>query len=373
MIRLQAVGWTVALVIAITGAPAHGQTYLRPEEHSEFTRVATRGANFLTIGVGARAQALGGAHTALAEGVSALFWNPAGMAFEEGAKVGLSYAPLYADLDITHTFGGLILPFHSGRIGISLNTLNSGRMTATTENYPEGGDPELGGTRSEFSWVSTAVGLHYAYPVTARLAVGGSAKYVTEGITGAHATFIAADVAAVFDLGLLGSKIAAAYTNIGTEGRMRGDRVRRSIDQRNPVVNVLPTGRVIETELDTRQVQLPAGFHFGVASELVGGPGATLAASADHRVLVSAEGVKLDDAPFTPHLGVEYGFRGMVFLRAGKKWANDPDLDEEAGYLAAFGGGLHIPFGSRNARFDYAYTRFGRLNNVQVFSLEVTF
>src|SRR5690606_30205337 len=142
-----------------------------PTEDVELTRVATRGANFLTIGVGARGQALGGAHTALANGVSALFWNPAGMAFEDGAQVGISYAPLYADLDITHTFGGVILPLGGGRVGISLNTLHSGQMTATTEEYPEGGDPNLGGSASEFAWVSTAVGLHYALPVTNRLAV----------------------------------------------------------------------------------------------------------------------------------------------------------------------------------------------------------
>ncbi|HWV55964.1 MAG TPA: PorV/PorQ family protein [Longimicrobiales bacterium] len=361
------------VALALHASPLQAQTYLRPDDGEELTQVATRGANFLTIGIGARGQALGGAHTALAEGISALYWNPAGMAFDEGMQAGVTYSPLYADLDITHTFAGFIMPLRSSRVGISLNTLNSGRMIATTENYPDGGDPSLGGSESEFSWVSTAVGLHYAMPVTNRLAVGLSGKYISEGISGARATFLAADLSVVFDVGIMGSTIAAAYTNIGTEGQVRGHRVRQGIDQRSTANAVIPTGRVIQSDLETRRVQLPAGFHFGVASELVGGPAASLAMSEDHRLLLALEGVKPDDAAFTPHVGLEYGFRDRVFLRAGKQWVSDSEVDEGSGYLAAIGGGLKLPFGSRVARLDYAYTSFGRLNNVQVFSFEVAF
>ena len=41
--------------------------------------VGTTSANFLKIDVGARAAAMGGAFTALADDGSSLYWNPAGI------------------------------------------------------------------------------------------------------------------------------------------------------------------------------------------------------------------------------------------------------------------------------------------------------
>ena len=45
----------------------------------DFSKVGTTSAQFLKIGVGARAMGLGGSFTALANDVSTLYWNPAGI------------------------------------------------------------------------------------------------------------------------------------------------------------------------------------------------------------------------------------------------------------------------------------------------------
>src|SRR5690348_920349 len=58
-------------------------TVLLPDPSNPTTRVGTRGANFLEIGVGARGQAMAGAYASVAEGVTALYWNPAGIARSE--------------------------------------------------------------------------------------------------------------------------------------------------------------------------------------------------------------------------------------------------------------------------------------------------
>ncbi len=42
-------------------------------------RVGTSAAQFLKIGAGARAEALGQAYVAISNDASALFWNPAGL------------------------------------------------------------------------------------------------------------------------------------------------------------------------------------------------------------------------------------------------------------------------------------------------------
>ena len=47
---------------------------------SSVSNVGTTAAAFLNIGVGSRANAMGGAFTAMADDATALYWNPAGLA-----------------------------------------------------------------------------------------------------------------------------------------------------------------------------------------------------------------------------------------------------------------------------------------------------
>lgn len=58
---------------------------LEPDPEAGNTRVATRGANFLEIGIGARALALAGAGATLHPGVFSMYWNPAGLAAMTGS------------------------------------------------------------------------------------------------------------------------------------------------------------------------------------------------------------------------------------------------------------------------------------------------
>ena len=53
-------------------------------------RVGISSLQFLKIGVGARATALGESFVAISNDASALFWNPAGLANTEGNQVFLS-------------------------------------------------------------------------------------------------------------------------------------------------------------------------------------------------------------------------------------------------------------------------------------------
>ena len=153
-------------------------TVLLPDPQNPTTRVGTRGANFLEIGVGARGLALGGAYTALAEGVTALYWNPAGIAELEGPAAAFSIADLYGDAGISHTFAGGIMPVGSnGAFGIALTQLSSGDIQRTTELFPDGGDPAFGNT---FSYTASAAGLYYARRLTDRLGLGVGVKFATE-------------------------------------------------------------------------------------------------------------------------------------------------------------------------------------------------
>ena len=61
--------------------------------------VATSVAHFLKIGVGGRAEAMGGAFTAQADDASSLYWNPAGLAVMASPQVMFSQTNWITDIN----------------------------------------------------------------------------------------------------------------------------------------------------------------------------------------------------------------------------------------------------------------------------------
>ena len=74
----------LALTLVATAGTLEAQDVLTSDPTLPTTRAGTRGAAFLALGVGARAQALGGAYGAMADDISALYWNSAGIAQIDG-------------------------------------------------------------------------------------------------------------------------------------------------------------------------------------------------------------------------------------------------------------------------------------------------
>lgn len=355
----------VALALLCGGdlAAQSSGTFLTPTPDQGTTRVGARGANFLEIGVGARAMALGGAYTGLATGATSMYWNPAGIGSTEGIDVAFSYAPLYGDLDITHNFAAVAIPLFGGGIGISYINLNSGDIPRTNEGYPGGGDPQFG---QVFTYTATAIGLHYGRRLTDRLQVGFSGKVIQEGLTDAKASWWALDFGTMFNTGLYGLSLGAALQNIGNSAAMTGalTKTRITADDAFPVDQ--PVNLAVES------YQLPMTFRFSLVSDLAGSPDALFAPGSNVGARLALDLNDGVDTDLQSSLGLEVNVRQLVYLRAGKKWVNEgSDSFRSFSYGFAFGGGLHIPLLGRVLSFDYAYTNMGELSNVQVFSFEL--
>ena len=361
-----------AALVATLGAavPLAGQNqqgdFLRPQPDQSTTRVANRGANFLEIGVGARGQALAGAVTGMAEGVTAMYWNPAGIATAEGLDAAFSYTDLYGDLGINHAFMGVLLPFASGGVGVSYTRLTSGDIPRTDEGFPGGDNLSAGPT---FEWVAQAVGLHYGRRLTDRLQVGIGFKVVDEGFTGAKANWWGLDVGTMFNTGLYGLTVGAALTNIGSSARFEGSAVQVRVE-----ADDFFTGIDVPVRFNTTSYSLPTAFRFALVENIAGGADALLMPGGDHSFKVALDLLDGVDTDLQSAIGAEYGFRGIAFLRAGKRFVNEgPDVQNVRGigHALSVGGGLRV-FGQRLV-LDYAYTEMNELDNVQVFSLELNF
>jgi len=338
-----------------------------PEPDQSITRIGTRGAAFLELPVGARAQALGGSGAAIIRGVEAMAWNVAAIAETRDFSVGWSYSELFDDLDITHQFAGVILPIGAtSSLGVSVIALNSGDIVRTTERFPEGGDPQFG-TTFDFSGFAASVG--WGLQITDRLDAGVAGKIVQEGIDNANANWLGLDIGALFRTGLLGATLGFTIQNIGGEATFEGSAVEQVVAAGQ---DVFPNEDQVGIQFDTDELALPTLFRFSVVFDVTGTPEAWLpTAPQQHNVRVVADFFDAIDTAFEPAFGLEYGFRDIIFGRIGKHFFNESRDDfREFSDGLSFGGGARIPLIGRYLMLDYAYTDMGVLKNVQTFSIQ---
>lgn len=366
--RSSTIAWLAVVALALPGVgSAQSQGEGLPALPGEpNTRVGTRGANFLEIGVGARALALAGAGATLQPGVFGMYWNPAGIGHLESFGAGFSYSSLYGDLGIDYFFIGGAIPFLGGMVGTAFASLSSGEMTRTTEQFPDGGDPQFG---SVFDWTSSYAGAYYGRRITDRLVLGGGLKFITEGTDGASAQYVAFDGGVTFVTGLYGLRLGAAVANVGSESRFSGRDIDRIIEDAEQIFG--STRRDLQINLDTRQASLPTLFRFSVLLDLTGTPEALVQAPG-HGLNVALDFTDANDTDLETAMGAEYNYRELVFVRVGKRFFNEDRTEGFRGFAhgLSFGGGLGLSAAGRKLSVDYAYVDMGELDNVQVISVE---
>ena len=130
------------------------------------------GLAFLKIGVDARAMAVGNAYTALAQGPTALYWNPAGLAQGSGLAVFIHHNQwLFGS---SSEFLALQSTTRSGGWGVYAHSFFVDGIEVRTAATPE----PLAETNALFF----AVGGGYARRISDRLMVGGAVKYLYQKI-----------------------------------------------------------------------------------------------------------------------------------------------------------------------------------------------
>lgn len=298
---------------------------LLPTSVSAQAKVGTTGAQFLELGVSARAMGMAEAYTAVADDISAVYYNPAGLVNMYGKEATFTYISLPAD--VGYSFGAIGMPLESigGVLGLSIYSLSSGDMIERT--YKHG---TYEGTGRTFSWSDFAAAVSYGRYLTDRFSVGVSVKFIGQDTHDYSASGWAADVGTNYDTGFRGFKIAMMITNFGPDMRF--------------ISNDYP---------------LPINFRFGGAINVIEGD--------SHWLTFAAEGSHPSDNLEKYNAGLEYTFNNMFTLRAGSRFNYDED-----GFT--FGGGARIPVGEeREMRFDYAFQDFGVLTEVHRFSMSIAF
>jgi long-subunit fatty acid transport protein len=308
-------------------------------------------ATFLSIEVGARAKSMGGAFVALANDVSAIYWNPSGIALIPKNAVMFSHSEWLADVNFD--FAGVSIPIGSfGTLGASVTAINMPDMEVTTVFEPEG-------TGELFSASDLAITLTYARKLTDRFAIGANFKYIQEKIFHMTAKTGAVDFGTVFRTNFNNMILGFSISNFGGNLKLSG------IDtqvEHDIAPNEFGNNDRIFANLETQPFQLPLTFRVGVAMDVI--------KTENNQLTIAVDGIVPNDNAQYVNVGGEYSFSNLISLRAGYKTLFLKDSEEGL----SLGAGLQSKLvGSSRFSFDYAYGDFGILNNIQEFSLTIYF
>jgi len=303
------------------------------------TRAGTAGAQYLKIGIGARAVGLSDSVVAVVDDSTATYWNPAGLAYIEGTDFTFSDVEWLADIRVMNgTFGH---KFGFGTVGGIFTLVNVGTMTRRTVEKPEGD-----GT---FSCQDMVIGGSYARWLIPQFAFGGTVKYLREKIYNYSASGIAFDVGLIYITGFRTLKMGISITNFGPDMRYGGSYLEQQKDKQTDV----------EKKFDS--FSLPVAVRLGIAYTFFEG-------NPTHNLTVSADTVTPNDGQEKISVGAEYWIKNMLALRAG--WFSEPS--KFGGFnprTFSFGAGVKVS----KIRIDYAYSSYGDLDMVHRFTFGAGF
>ncbi len=326
-------------------------------------RVGTTTANFLEIGYGSAGIAMGDAYTSMAEDISAIYWNPAGLAFMKHSEAQFAQQPWFVDINTSFAGAGMVLP-GIGTLALGVIYIDHGQMDVTTVAEPEG-------TGEVFSAGEYAFSLSYARKITDWFGFGATGKYVGSTIRHMSASAMAMDLGVRINTSFFsptgervdGMRIAMSISNYGTRMKYDGLDLLHSID-------ILPDedGNFADLpgKYELSEWELPLIFRLGVAVHAI--------KTENQRVTLALDALHPNNNAESLNFGGEYELNvpaaGKFLVRAGYK---SLFLDKsEYGFSFGFGYQKYL-LNNLSVKLDYAYRDVGVLGKISSYSVGFTF
>lgn len=282
-------------ILAVDDANSQGSS------GGEFKKVGAAGGQFLKIGVGARANGMGGAYASLANDLSSVHWNPAGIADINGLAAEFHYTSWFAGM--SHNFAALGLPVGENfAAAISFISFASDDIPITTLNVPEG--------NGNYTYKDLAIGATFSGYLTEQFSFGLTAKYVNSAFKSVASSGFTFDVGTKYVTGIQGIVLGFSIHNLGTSQNYEGVDLRSSkklidADWANP----------LDVQYVSNDFSVPLAFRAGVSGNVY--------EEDDHRLTAAADFLTLSDTPEQFSLGAEYSWREFLALRVGYQFGHD--------------------------------------------------
>ncbi len=321
---------------------------------------------FLTIGVGARALGMGNSVIATSGDVHAGYWNPAGLTnikrspFAPSFEGGLMHSAYFAGL-ANYDYLGTAIPIEGGVIGVSFLRFGVDDIQNTI-NLIDPGTGQLDYSRiTKFSTADYAGIISFAKQTSVDgLSLGANAKIIHRVI---------GEFASAWGFGLdVGAQYQKGNWQFGAVARDITSTFNAwsyTLDQNTKDVFDSTGNDIPDNNMEVTLPRFIGGgaytFYF-LSDRLTATPEANLTFTFDGErpTLISSDPISID-----PALGVEFGFKDLVFLRGGigdfqRVRAQIGDY-ETTSFKPSFGVGIQLDglFGIGNLAIDYALTDIG--------------
>ncbi len=318
---------------------------------SDVSKKGTTAAQFLSINQGARATGMGSAYVAVSDDPTAIYWNPAGLAKLQGGSVVFDHSSWIADINYNFVAASYNMGTF-GTVGVSFLSSSIEDMKVRTIADPEG-------TGETFTVSDVMFSVAYAINLTDNFSIGFNPKFINQKIWRTNATAFAVDMGVQYITPFDGVVLAMSISNFGTKMKLDGTSALVLYD---PDKNSTGNNDRIPAYLQTDEWELPLNFRVGLSYRPIN--------TDMHKVLIAIDAMHPSDNYESVNVGGEYSFSDMFFIRAGYKSLFLKDSEESY----TFGFGVQQRFiGNVAMKIDYSYGDFGRLNNVQKFSVGIAF
>tara|TARA_R110000868_G_scaffold383578_13_gene650805 strand:+ start:21117 stop:22262 length:1146 start_codon:yes stop_codon:yes gene_type:complete len=224
-------------------------------------QVAITAVPFLQIEPDSRGAAMGNTGVAIADNASALFWNPAGLAFQRDNQISITHSNWLANFNVSDLFYDYLVGKYYvegiGTIGAHLTYLNLGEQAQTNATSSD--------IISKFNSYELALGLSYGFEVNKNLALGTSLRLIYSSLANGTSvdqqkvnpgSSVGVDLALLyktnpFSLGGKNARLSTGFnlSNIGP-GMQYTDNA-----QKDPLPTLLRFGIAFDLDLD------PDGFN----------------------------------------------------------------------------------------------------------------
>ncbi|HPG39070.1 MAG TPA: PorV/PorQ family protein [bacterium] len=328
-------------------------------------RVGTTTANFLEIGYGSAGNGMGDAIVSTVDDLSAIYWNPAGLAYMRQNGVQFMMQPWIADINTMFTSVGMVSPRY-GTFAIGIYQVDYGREEVTTMDMQDG-------TGEHYSAVDYCFSLSYGRKLTDWFAFGASTKLVTSRIWHTTANAFALDLGAIVNTQFFsptgnredGMAIGMSISNYGTRMKYDGMDLLQPID---PTPNESGDYDNVEGQYRMQGWELPLIFRLGFAIHPI--------VIGNNRLTLEVDALHPNNNSESVNVGAEYQYTvpsfGSFYLRSGYKGL----FMNESEYGLAFGAGVIYRMRSLNnmaMRIDYAYRDIGVLGTTNCYTFTFVF
>jgi hypothetical protein len=316
-------------------------------------RTGTGGAAQLLIPVGARSIAMGGSTIASAEGLEALYWNPAGVSrTDRNVEVLFSHMSYIADIGVE--YGAVSAGIEGiGVFAFNVKTLSIGDILITTTQDPDG-------TGSTYSPQMLSTGLTYSRALTDNIAVGLTGTFITETLGEVSANGFAFDIGVLYRnlADISGLSFGIAIKNLGPQMQYDGSGL---LYQADVTEFNRPAGL---SKIDSAPFELPSQFEIGLSY--------IPALDETNSLLLTGSFQNQNFSADEYKLGAEYGYNDMFFVRGGYTFASNLEGSE---YIYGMTAGVGINYKSGGIEFivDYSYRDVKYFESNHVFSLALGF